>query len=281
MDYIKSKTDDDYVNLYYEDHGKGQPVVFIHGWPLNLNMWKFQMDALKQHNLRCIAYDRRGFGMSDKPENGYDYDTLAADLNALITSLDLHDVILVGFSMGGGEVVRYLTNYGEDRVSKIVLLSSIAPFMLKTESNPEGVPQKALDKIIESIEEDSKGFYQDFFPEFYGVDQGLAVSQPVIDWTVEMAMKASLKATTASVHTWGETDFREEIQKINVPALVIHGEKDQTVPIKATADQATKLLESAEYIVYDNAAHASYYNEMDNINKSLINFIKIEEMQTA
>ncbi|UII25039.1 alpha/beta hydrolase [Fulvivirga maritima] len=281
MDYIKSQTDEGEINLFYKEQGNGQPVVFIHGWPLHHDMWKFQMEELSQHNFRCIAYDRRGFGQSDKPKTGYDYDTLAADLNALITQLNLTNVILVGFSMGGGEVVRYLTNHGSERISKIVLLSSIAPFLLKTVDNPEGVPESALNELAANIKKDRASFFKEFFKNFYGADQGLDVSQPVLDWTYEMAMEANLNATIESINTWGKTDLRKEIQDIQVPALVIHGKKDSTVPIKATADQATKLLPSAEYIVYDNAAHGSYYNMMDNINKSIINFVHIEEMQNA
>ncbi|MBL3655204.1 alpha/beta fold hydrolase [Fulvivirga sediminis] len=281
MEYFKSQTDEGEISLFYQEQGHGQPVVFIHGWPLNHDMWKFQMQELSQQNFRCIAYDRRGFGQSDKPKSGYDYDTLAADLNALLTQLDLNNVILVGFSMGGGEVVRYITNHGSDRISKIVLLSSIAPFLLKTVDNPEGVPESALNELAANIKNDRAAFFNDFFKSFYGADQGLDVSQPVLDWTYQMAMEADLNATLESINTWGKTDLRKEIQNIQVPALVIHGKKDTTVPIKATADQATKLLPSAEYIVYDNAAHGSYYNMMENINKSIINFVHIEEMQNA
>jgi non-heme chloroperoxidase len=263
------------VNLYYQEQGQGQAVVLIHGWPLNSEMWEYQLNELPKHGIRAIAYDRRGFGKSDRPYDGYDYDTLAADLNAVLTELDLRQVVLVGFSMGGGEVIRYLTQYGPERVAKIALISSVVPYVLQTADNPEGVPREALDGFIKKIDDDRPAFLQEFGKVFYGV--GLLskpVSQALLDWTQSLALQAGHKATVDCVRAFSETDFRRELPGIRTPALVIHGDADKTVPIAATGAVAAKQIPNATYKVYEGAPHGTFYVEKDRLNSDLLAFIK-------
>lgn len=278
MNFINSKNSDGTsVNLYYEDWGTGNPVVFIHGWPLDHQMWEHQMRVLPEMGLRCIAYDRRGFGRSDKPFSGYDYDTFADDLKAVLDQLDLQNVTLVGFSMGGGEVVRYFSRHGGNRVSKIVLVSSIVPFTLKTDDNPDGVPQEALHEIIMNIQEDRPAFLTGFSKAFYGVSViSHQVSQAMLDWNLMVAMQASPIATVECVHAFGETDFRTEMHTINVPALVIHGNSDKIVPIEATGDKAARLIRDAKYIVYEDAPHGLFITDKEQLNADLLEFIDVK-----
>jgi non-heme chloroperoxidase len=278
MKFIKSESPDGTsVNLYYEDWGTGNPVVFIHGWPLDHQMWEHQMRVLPEMGLRCIAYDRRGFGKSDKPWSGYDYDTFADDLKAVLDQLDLQNVTLVGFSMGGGEVVRYFSRHGGNRVTKVVLLSSIAPFTLKTDDNPDGVPIETLHEIITNIQEDRPAFLTGFSKTFYGVSiVSHQVSQAMLDWNLMVAMQASPRATVECVHAFGETDFRTEMHTINVPTLVIHGNSDKIVPIEATGDHAARLIRDAKYIVYEDAPHGLFITEKEQLNADLLEFIDVK-----
>jgi pimeloyl-ACP methyl ester carboxylesterase len=275
MPFVKSvQNNEEPVNIYYEDSGKGLPVVFIHGWPLSGSMWEYQVTQLPQQGLRCITYDRRGFGKSDRPFSGYDYNTLAGDLKAVLDELDLHKVTLVGFSMGGGEIAKYFSLYGGGRVAKVVLISAVVPYMLQTASNPDGVPQEAFDKMLKAITDDRPTFLEAFNKDFYGT---LLLNQPVSDAylanALTQALNASPVATIECARSFSSTDFRQDILKINVPTLIIHGDKDKTVPIKATAEQAVEIIKGAVLKVYEGAPHGLWFTEKDKLNQDLIDFI--------
>ena len=262
------------VNIYYEEHGTGKPVIFIHGWPLSGTMWEYQVTQLPQQGLRCITYDRRGFGRSDWPAEGYDYNTMAGDLKSLIDELDLTDVTLVGFSMAGGEVAKYFSLYGGAKVAKVVLVSCITPYMLKTATNPEGVSQEIFDQMTKGMIEDRPGFMEGFNKDFFGVTlMHHPVSAPFLANSLTQCMNASIIATLQCAKSFSSTDLRQDVPKINVPTLVIHGDNDKTVPIKATGDQTAKLISGAQYIVYEGAPHGLWFTDKDKLNQDLINFI--------
>ena len=276
MSFIKTKADasGNAVNLFYEDLGTGKPVVFIHGWPLNHEMWEYQLAELPKYGLRCIAYDRRGFGKSDRPWANYDYDTLADDLKAVLEQLDLRDVTLVGFSMGGGEIARYIGKYGTERVGKVVLMSAVTPFMLKTDDNTEGVPKENFDEMVEKITKDRPAFMSTFGKQFYGATLlNHPVSQQFLDWNQSHCMMSSAKATVDCVRSFSETDFRKDVVKINVPTLIIHGDADKTVPIDVSGDKTAALLPNAKYTVYEGAPHGLFITEKDKLNADLVAFI--------
>ncbi len=263
------------TELFYIDYGTGNPVILIHGWPLSHKAWESQIAALVDAGFRVIAYDRRGFGSSTAPFESYDYDALASDLNEIITQLNLVNVSLVGFSMGGGEVVRYLTNYGDGRISKAVLIASIIPLVKQKDDNPEGVPQKMLDEILASLRDDRVGFLTGFSKNFYNyTDKDKTVSQEQLDYDWSIAAHASPRATIEAAKAWMDTDFREEAQKISVPTLIIHGDSDNTVPIKTSADQAAELIPDNTYKVYKGGAHGLNATHKDQLNKDLIAFLK-------
>ncbi|MEP6513877.1 MAG: alpha/beta hydrolase [Parafilimonas sp.] len=276
MNFIKTKDNlnGEEVKLCYEDYGKGKPVVLIHGWPLTKEMWEYQLDALVNAGLRVITYDRRGFGKSSRPWNGYDYDTLTDDLKAVLDELNLKDVTLVGFSMGGGEVARYFTRYGGENVSKIVLISSIVPYMLKTDDNPDGVPEEKMNEMLEQIEKDRIGFLDTFGKQFFGVNLlSHPVSTPLLDYYRMLCSMASPKGTKECMKSFGFTDLRDDAKAIDVPALIIHGDADKTVPIKTSSEQAAELIENNTYIVYEGAPHGLFYTEKERLNRDLISFI--------
>ncbi|MGI4750017.1 MAG: alpha/beta fold hydrolase [Janthinobacterium lividum] len=275
MAFIESKNSSSApVKIFYQDLGEGKPVVLIHGWPLNSESWEYQMNELPTHGLRVIAYDRRGFGKSDKPWGKYDYDTLASDLKALLDELDLYDVTLVGFSMAGGEVIRYLSLYGSERIAKIALVSSIIPFVLKTDDNPEGVPQEQFNEFESQLRDDRPKFLSTFGKQFYG-DSLLspAVSSEILNWTQMMALTGSGKATIECLKSFSTTDFRNELSAVKVPVLIIHGEDDKTVPIKTAGEQAARMLPEAEYLVYDGAPHGLLITDKEKLTKDLVTFI--------
>lgn len=279
MKFVESKAGNsaEPVKLLVHEVGQGKPVVFICGWPLSHEMWEYQFNELPAHQLRCIAYDRRGFGHSDKPWTGYDYDTLAGDLNAIMEELDLRDAVLVGFSMGGGEVARYLSKYGSSRVSKVVLISTVLPFMLKTEDNPDGLPQDTFDGFIKDIQDDRPKFLAGFGKLFYGNSfMNNAVSEDLLQWHQMLALRAAGRSTTECVHSFGETDFRADVRAINVPTLIIHGDADKIVPIDASSNITSQMLPGAEYIVYEGAPHGLFITNKDALNTNLIDFIKQE-----
>lgn len=274
MPFIKSNQNNaDPVNIYYNDLGKGKNVVFIHGWPLNSEMWEYQVNELYK-DFRCITYDRRGFGKSTWPSEGYDYDTLAGDLKSILDELDLQDVTLVGFSMGGGEIAKYFSLYGGERVSKVVLISAVVPYMLKTDSNPDGTPKEAFEKMAEKMLEDRPEFLKSFGKSFFGV--GL-VSHPVsdafLDNNLVRAMNSSPIATVECAKSFAFTDFRKDVLNINVPALIIHGDADKTVPIEAAGHQSAKMITNSTFKIYEGAPHGLWFTEKEKLNQDLRDFI--------
>ncbi|MRX49103.1 alpha/beta fold hydrolase [Paracoccus sp. S-4012] len=246
----------DGTSLYVKDWGQGRPVVLIHGWPLSSDAWEYQAVPLAEAGYRVVAYDRRGFGRSDQPWTGYDYDTLADDLATVMRELGLSDATLAGFSMGGGEVARYMSRHEGRGVRQAIFVSSVAPGLLKSEANPHGATGDVFDGMKDGIRKDRAQFFKDFFPSFYG--NGLmsgGASDGILHWSWKMAMQASLKATLDCVDAFGRTDFAADMGAINVPVLAIHGTKDATVPIGATAHRVAKLVKGAELIEYDGGAH--------------------------
>ena len=264
------------IELYYEDHGTGQAVVLIHGYPLDGSSWEKQTAALLDAGYRVITYDRRGFGKSSKPTVGYDYDTFAADLKVLLETLDLNDAVLVGFSMGTGEVARYISTYGSARVAKAVFLGSLEPFMLKTDDNPDGVPQDVFDGLYEAAKADRYAFFTDFFKNFYNSDTFLGterLSQESVDASWNLASQAGAFASVAAQPTW-LTDFRADIPKIDVPALIVHGTADNILPIDVTGRRFKKALPSADYQEIEGAPHGLLWTHGAEINEALLAFLK-------
>lgn len=262
------------VKIFYQDWGTGKPVILIHGWPVSNEMWEYQVNDLVEAGFRVIAYDRRGFGKSDKPWDGYDYTTMAGDLAALINELELTDVSLIGFSMGGGEVVRYISNYGSSKISKAVLVSSIIPYMLQTDDNPNGVPQEVFEDFSKKIKDDRQAFLTDFGKTFFG--EGLLnkpVSQEIQNWMWNLALVSTQKSTLDCATAFATTDFRSELASITVPTLVIHGDADKTVPIEPTGQEAAKGIKQAEFVVFEGAPHGLFITHKEQLNPLLINFL--------
>jgi non-heme chloroperoxidase len=263
------------IELYYEDHGSGQPVVLIHGYPLDGSSWEKQTAALLQAGYRVITYDRRGFGKSSKPTEGYDYDTFAADLNTLLTTLDLNDAVLVGFSMGTGEVGRYLGTYGSARIARAAFLGSLEPFLLKSDDNPGGVPQDVFDGLKEAVTADPYAFLTAFFKNFYNSDTFLGtprLSQEAVNASWNVAAGAGAAALVAAQRTW-LTDFREDIPKIDVPALIVHGTADNILPIDSTGRLFAKALPNAEYVEIEGAPHGLLWTHASEVNEALLGFL--------
>ncbi len=280
MPYIKTKSETP-INLFYQDLGKGKPVIFIHGWPSSHAMWEYQLGKLPE-KFRCIAYDRRGFGNSDKPWNGYDYDTFAADLHSLIETLHLSEITLVGFSMGGGEVVRYLSKYGSAKIDKIVLVAAVTPFMLKTPDNNDGIPQAAFNEMIAGVKKDRPKFLTEFGKQFFGVSLlNKTVSDEVLQWAHFLTLPATQQSTVECIRSFSATDFRKDCSAINVPTLIIHGDNDKIVPIDVSAKKAVKLIKNAELKVYEGAPHGLFVTEKDKLNNDLIHFIGVPSKAEA
>ena len=267
------------VKIAYQDLGQGRPVVLIHGWPSSSQMWEYQLNTLPNHGLRCIAYDRRGFGHSEKPYTGYDYDALAGDLHQLLEHLDLRVAVLVGFSMGGGEVVRYLSHYGTDRVSKAVLIGAVPPFLLKTDNNPDGVPQDFFDDMEQDIRNDRMAFLDGFGKKFFGVTEVLGIttggggmSKPLLDYFYFLTTISSPQATIESMKAWATTDFRPEMARVTVPTLIIHGDADKNVDIKISSEKSAKMIPDNEFKIYEGEPHGLFYTAKDRLNKDLTAF---------
>jgi non-heme chloroperoxidase len=262
------------IKIHYEDLGSGQPVVLIHGFPLSGRSWEKQTLALLGAGYRVIAYDRRGFGGSSQPSGGYDYDTFAADLNALLTELDLHDVVLAGMSMGGGEVARYLGTYGSGRVSKAAIISGVPPFLLKTPDNPEGVDKSVFDGILAAIVKDRLAYQSAFLADFYNTDTFLGdrVSQEVVTDSWNTAAGASPTGTAACVPTW-YTDFRADLPKIDVPTLVMHGDADRILPIAACGIKTHEAIPGSRLVIVENAPHGLLWTHAEEVNKALLDFL--------
>ncbi|MCT8337823.1 alpha/beta hydrolase [Methanoculleus sp. Afa-1] len=270
------------IDLYYEDHGTGKPVVLVHGWPLSSKSWEKQVPALIDAGYRVVAYDRRGFGNSAKPTLGYDYDTLAEDLHTLMTELDLAGATLVGFSMGGGEVARYLGTYGNNRVERAVFISAIPPFLLKTADNLEGVKGSAFDGFMESIAADRPAFLTGFFQDFYNVDVygGDRISDEVLRLSWNIAAAASPRGTLDCVPAW-LTDFRGDLAKIDVPVLVIHGDVDRIVPFPASGKRIHDAVEGSRLVVIEGGPHGITWTHAGEVNRELLGFLEeqVEPMQ--
>ena len=263
------------IELYYEDHGSGQPVVLIHGYPLDGTSWEKQTAVLLDAGKRVITYDRRGFGRSSKPTAGHDYDTYAADLSALVSALDLQETVLVGYSMGTGEVVRYISRYGSHRVAKAVFIGALQPFMLKTDENPSGaMSQTDVDDFLDTIKADRYAFFTGFLQNFYKTDENLGtrISEEALRNSWQLAANMSPYTSVWAVATWF-TDWRADIDKIDVPALIMHGTGDVNVPIDVTSRVLAKMLPSATYIEIEGAPHGMLWTHGEEINRALLDFL--------
>jgi non-heme chloroperoxidase len=262
------------IELYYEDHGSGNPVVLIHGYPLSGASWEKQVPVLLDAGYRVITYDRRGFGKSSQPTTGYNYDTFAEDLHKLVTQLNLRDFTLVGFSMGGGEVARYLGKYGSKGVSKAVIVSGVPPYLLKTADNPEGVDAIVFDGIQKAVAADRYVFFTEFFKNFYNTDLllGKRVSEQAVQASWNIAASASATASLACVPTWHE-DFREDLARVDVPTLVIHGDADRILPITAAGLRTAKLIKGARQLVVKEGPHCVTWTHAEEVNAELLSFL--------
>ena len=262
------------IDLYYEDHGSGQPIVLIHGYPLDLHSWERQERVLLGAGYRCIASDRRGFGRSDKPTVGFDYDTFAGDLRTLVDHLDLQDMVLAGFSMGTGEVTRYLGTYGSGRVQKAVLLGAIPPFLKLTDDNPEGVDGKVFEDIKTAIVADRYAYFDDFLANFYNTDVlgGTRISDAALRGSFQVASQSSPYASYVCVDTW-LTDFRADVRKFDVPVLVVHGTEDRILPFDATAARLPALLDDVRLVPVEGGPHNIGWTYPDEVNRALLDFL--------
>src|SRR5580765_1184764 len=262
------------IDLYYEDHGSGSPVVLIHGWPLSGASWEKQTSALLDAGHRVITYDRRGFGRSSKPAVGYDYDTFAADLDALLSTLDLTGVSLVGFSMGTGEVTRYIGKYGTKRVRKAVLIGTLGPYLVKTSDNPEGVDRSVFEGIKAAIKADRPALLMDFLRNFYNYDVtgGTLVSERVLEDNWNVAAGASAIGTLACVDSWIE-DFRKDIPKNKVPTLILHGDADRILPPDATSRRQAKMIKNVKFAEIPGGPHGLCWTHADGVNAELVPFV--------
>jgi non-heme chloroperoxidase len=268
-------TTKDGTEIYYKDWGKGPVVTFSHGWPLSSDAWDGQMLFLAQNGFRVVAHDRRGHGRSSQASSANDMDGYADDLAAVIEVLDLKDASLVGHSTGGGEVVRYIGRHGTKRVAKVVLIAAVPPIMLKSAANPEGLPMEVFDNMRSSMMKDRSQFYKDLATQFYGANRpGAKVSQGMLDQFWLWSMQAGLKNAYESIKAFSETDFTEDLKKIDVPTLVMHGEDDQIVPVKDSAKKSARLIRGAKEIYYPGAPHGLTATLQDQLNTDLLSFLK-------
>jgi non-heme chloroperoxidase len=272
---MSTVTTKDGTSIFYKDWGKGQPIVFSHGWPLNADAWDEQLVFFASNGYRAIAHDRRGHGRSSQPWNGNEMDTYADDLAAVLDKLELKDAILVGHSTGGGEVTRYLGRHGANRVSKLVLVGAVPPLMLKTEANPGGLPMSAFDAIRAGVANNRSQFYKELAVPFFGGNRaGAKVAQGFLDQFWLQSMQVGLKGALDCIKAFSETDFTEDLKKINTPTLFVHGDDDQIVPINAAAKAATKLLKGSILKVYSGGSHAIPVINREQFNTDLMAFFK-------
>jgi non-heme chloroperoxidase len=264
----------DGTKLFYKDWGTGKPVLFIHGWALGCDMWEYQMPYLVDQGLRCLAYDKRGCGRSSQPWSGYDFDTFADDLAIFIEQLDLQEVTLVGHSMACGDISRYLSRCGADRVIRAVLVAPTTPFILKTADNPEGLDRGIFDNIIAELGRDRPHFLAAGAPAFFGTTgPNSPVSQEMIQWAIGLFLPASPKAMTAMIRAMSETDLREDMHAFTMPTLIIHGDADQSAPIELTGRRTARAISGSKLKVYEGAAHGLFVTEKDRLNADLLAFI--------
>ncbi len=262
------------VKIYYEDYGSGTPIVLIHGWPLQAKQWDYQIMPLLEAGYRVITMSRRGFGQSDRPGTGYDYKTLAGDLKAVLEATDVQGATVVGFSMGGGEIAKYASQYNNERVAKYVIVSSVLPYLQKADDNPDGVPAEVFQEMAEGIKKDRPAFLKSFSKDFYG--ESLLtnpISDEYLQENITLAMDSSMFATLECAKSFAQTDFRNDVASITVPTLIIHGTKDKTVPIEASSDRLAQMLPNAQYKKYDGAPHGLFYTHADEFVKDLIAFV--------
>ncbi|HVF63670.1 MAG TPA: alpha/beta hydrolase [Casimicrobiaceae bacterium] len=276
MPYV---TTQDNCKLYVKDWGTGRPVILIHGWPLSADSFDDLSMAIADSGMRAIAYDRRGFGRSEQPWSGYDYDTLADDLASVIQQSGSDDATIVGFSMGGGEVARYMSRHGARNVRSAILIASVVPYLAKSDDNPEGVDRGTMDKMTMGLEKDRAEFFKGFFKDFYGVGlMSHPVSDGMLEWSRQVAMQASLRATLACAKAFATTDFRQDLGSFHVPTLVIHGDADKTVPIAATARKAAEGIRDSTLIEYDDAPHGLFATHKDRLTDDVVRFLRGERV---
>jgi non-heme chloroperoxidase len=265
----------DHVSLFYKDWATGKPVVFIHGWALGADIWEYQMPYLAGKGLRCVAYDKRGCGRSGQPWGGYDFDTFADDLAAVIEQLDLREVTLVGHSMGCGDITRYLSRHGADRIARAALVAPTTPFILKTADNPEGLEKSVFDNTVAELSQNRPRFLAAGAPAFFGTGgPNSPVSQEMIQWAVGLFFQASPKAMTDMIRAMSETDLRKDMHAFTVPTLIIHGDADQGAPIDLTGRRTAQAIADSQLKVYEGAAHGLFITEKDRLNADLLSFIQ-------
>jgi non-heme chloroperoxidase len=269
--FIETKT---HASLFYKDWGEGKPIIFIHSWAFNSDMWQYQMNFLTRNGIRCIAYDRRGHGRSSQPGHGYDYDTLADDLAALISNLDLKQVTLVSHSMGAGEIVRYLSRYGANRIARILIISGTTPFILKTLDNPDGVDKKHLDELRAVLSKDAPHYFASGAPRFLGKSLE-KISPEMIQWGTNLCVTTSLKALVDCTFAMSETDFRAEMRRITIPTLIIHGDEDFSAPFALTGQRSAQLISGSQLKVYEGAPHGLFLTHMEQLNSDILEFMQI------
>lgn len=275
MPFITNNESKEKVDIFYQDHGSGKPVILIHGWPLSHKMWEHQVWKVVKSGFRCITYDRRGFGQSTATWDGYDYSTLASDLDCIIRSLELDNVTIVGFSMGGGEVVRYLTDFGRAKIAKAALISSIIPLVKQKPDNPQGVPEAILDDIQNALEKDRVGFLKEFHKGFYnyGENKGKLISKAQLDYDFNIASMASPRATIQAALSWMHTDFRTELKNVDVPTLIVHGDADNSVPMATSATLAAKGIANNDFHIIKGGPHGLNITHAKELNAILMSFL--------
>lgn len=267
MSYVKTK---DNVKLYFKSWGNGRPVILMHGWPLSADTWDEAAMAIADAGMQAIFYDRRGFGRSGQPFDGYDYNTLSDDLAAVMEHTQARDAAIVGFSMGGGEVARYMSRHSGKNVSKAALISSVVPYLLNTPDNPKGVDAAVFDKMKQGMQKDRAHFFAGFFKDFYGD----SVSDEILQWSLKQSLEAGFKATLACAEAFATTDFRPDLKAFSVPTLIIHGTKDKTVPIDPTGRESAKCIAGAKLIEYDGAPHGLFATHKERLVADLLAFLK-------